>query len=156
MALVGIEGEPTAARTVEVALVNELVKSGAFELVNKREARADDHGGAEYLLRIQVLEFSATEQTGYDEVEVEDSQLKEETGDGKTKRILKAKSMKGTVRCRFDFTTVATNEVRTATTESSETLVANEEKAAIHLPPKLRFLEGLAQKTLHRFFEEYR
>jgi hypothetical protein len=64
--------------------------------------------------------------------------------------------MKGTVRCRFDFTNVVTNEVRTATTESSETVTANEEKAAIRMPPKLRFLEKLAQTTLHRFFEEYR
>lgn len=152
VALVEVRGEPTAAKIVEVALVNELVKDGTFELINKREGRT----GAEFLLQINVIDFTATENTGYDRLEVEDSQLKAETGQARTERLVKVKSLKGVVRCEFQFTNVASGETRTASAEATETFVANEEQGSIRLPPRLRFLEQIAQKAVHRFFEENR
>ena len=75
---------------MEVALVNQLLDRGSFELVNKRELQAArDHvdsaagdwnavarkAGADLALRAKVLEFSADTRDCYSSEEIEDSQL---------------------------------------------------------------------------------
>jgi len=171
IALVEVEGEATPRSVVEVALVNELIKRGTFELINKREVEAarvrfdqdptDWRGiakraGAEVAMRASVLKFSADENQGYSSVKEFDDQLAAERGkdEGETERLYKVRSMKGEVSVNLEFTDLATGESRDGDAHAEETVQADAKSEAIHLPPKLRFLEQLAQKAFERFFEE--
>jgi hypothetical protein len=171
VALIEVDGEDTPRKVVEVALVNQLVERGSFELIGKREVQAArDHvdqgvrdwkgiarrAGAEVALKAKVLEFSADTREGYSSEQVEDSQLAEETGtDGKTERVYKVKGMHGKVRVQLTFFELATNDERVGVAEADEVVKAEGNKGGIHLPPKLRFLETLSNQAFKNFFEKY-
>ena len=170
VALIGVEGEDTAKKITEVALINQLVKRGTFELVSKgavETARTDisqdpmnwkglaKRAGADLALRVKVEEFKAEENAGYSKEEVYDSQLAEENGtDGKTERIYKVKSLDGKVRFNLGFTDLSKNETRFGTAEAAERVEENARTRAVHLPPKLRFLEKLSNQAFEEFFEK--
>ncbi len=156
---------------VEVAIVNELIKRGDFELISKKEferARSEVEAsplaiaetakrlGAHLLLKAEVRESTVDAEQGYDRVETEDSALRDETGNGKTDRLIKVKRLTGRVTIYFEFQDLATSETRSALETESEELRETEERGAIRLPPKLRFLERVVQKTVTRFFEQNR
>lgn len=169
IALVSVEGEDTARKITEVALINQLVKHGSFELLSKgavEKARADvdqdpsdwkglaQRAGAELALRVKVTEFKAEVQTGYHQEEVYDSQLAEENGtDGKTERVYKAKSLDGAVKFDLQFTDLVSQKTTFGTAEANETIQAGAQTSAIHLPPRLRFLEQLSNTAFRKFFE---
>ena len=176
VALVDIDGEETARRVVEVALINQLANRGTFILVSKQDVEAaraapdqsptDWKGlarrsGAEFALRAKVLEFSAETREGYSSEMVEDSQLAQEQGESarKSERIFKAKAIDGKVRVQLEFTELspkdASDAVRVAVAEKTDRVSGDEKDGAIHLPPKLRFLENLTNEAFREFFERY-
>jgi hypothetical protein len=174
VALVEVDGEETARNIVEVALVNQLVRTGYFELVSKQDIEAarvaldvdSSHplavarkSGADYALEAKVLAFDAVEKQGYSEEKVQDSQLEQETGNGETTRVYKVKRLDGHVAVELDFTDVRASgkgETRSAVAEKSEQVSADSRTEAAHLPPRLRFLEKLSNDAFHDFFEKYK
>lgn len=171
VALVDIQGEPTTRRIIEVALVNQLIRTGSFLLIQKSEVEsarsATDQdptdndtlarkSGADYALKTRVLKFEASEHEGFSEESNEDSQLELERGNGKAQRIYRVKSIDAQVQVLLEFKNLKTQEVRTGIAEAREESYADEKDSAIHLPPKLRLLEKLTQKAFHNFFDRYR
>lgn len=171
VALVGVDGEETSQRVVEVALINQLVQNGTFILLSKQDVEqaklvpeqdpTDWRGiarraGGEVALRAKVLNFDAEERQGYSTEEVYDSQLAEEMGtNGKTERVYKVKSLDGYVQVHLDFTLLDNNEDHSGIAEAKDRVVASAKDSSIHLPPKLRFLENIANKAFKEFFEKY-
>jgi hypothetical protein len=175
VALISIDGEPTARSVVEVALVNQLIQHGSFDLVSKQDvekarvAPAQDptdwvgiarRAGADYALKAKVLEFESEEKNGYSSEKVEDSQMAEEMGENArtTERIYKVKSLTGTVRVQMDFskTDAKDPDNRSGVAESSESVTAEAKTEAAHLPPRLRFLEKIAGDAFRKFFDQYK
>src|SRR5689334_6201649 len=87
VALVSVEGDASAEKIVEVALVNQLIKRRSFFLLPKREIerirtaydRAPDdwygvarEAGADYALKADVLQFDAPIHEGFTTEEVYD------------------------------------------------------------------------------------
>lgn len=171
VALMAVDGESTAKKVVEVALINQLVKNGTFIIVNKRDVeaarkrpeidpmdwkRVAEAAGADLALNAKVLKFSADTQEGYSEEEVEDSQLAEERGDdGKTKRVYKVRSMKGEVEVELQFADVKNEDLKRGVAHGEDTVTVEAKDSAAHLPPALRFLEKIANKAFEEFFEKY-
>lgn len=172
VALVDIDGgEDTAQAVVETALVNQLVRRGTFILVSKQAVEAAKaapdqdltdwkglarRAGADYALRAKILDFTANTRTGYSSETVEDSRLAEETGEGKTERLYKVKRMTGHVAVDLDFAGV-TPDTRGASrhevAEATDQVTSEGRTEAAHLPPKLRFLEKIANVAFQRFFQ---
>ena len=175
VALVSIDGESTAQKIVEVALINQLLHRGTFTLISKQElesARKDPtqdptdwrgiakRAGADYALRVQILKFEAPIYEGYSTREVRDSQLAEEQGtDGKTEQVYKVKAMEGHVKFELKWThlTPGNKEIETRTTlaEAQERVEASAHNTSIHLPPPLRFLETLSNRAFSQTFGGY-
>jgi hypothetical protein len=170
VALVSIEGEDTARKITEVALINQLVKRGTFELISKgavETARTDvdqdptdwkglaKRSGAELALRVRVNRFNADVKSGYSKEEVYDSQLAEENGtDGKTERIYRAKALVGDVQFELKFTDLATQTTTRGIAEATDRVESNAKLSAVTLPPRLRFLETLSNTAFKKFFEQ--
>lgn len=172
VALVEVEGETTPRKIVEVALINQLIQKGSFILVSKqdvetaRRAPAQDpndwqgiarRAGADLALRARVIQFDADTREGYSSEEVEDSQLAAERGKdkGKDTRYFKAKSLTGKVQVELEFTQLDNGEARRAIATHEETVTADAKSSAIHLPPKLRFLEKISNEAFRDFFDRY-
>jgi hypothetical protein len=173
VALVEVEGEPTARRVVEVALVNQLLRRGTFELLSRQdvenartEAGQDPtdwrgiarRAGADWALRAEVVRFSAEEHQGYSSQQVEDGQLAAERGeaDRRTERVFKVRSLEGDVGIGLTFAELKTGELRQAVAEARDRAVSDETGAgAPRLPPRLRFLERLTEEAFRRFFDQY-
>lgn len=179
VALVEISGEASARPIIEVALVNQLIQRGTFELVSKQEVEiarsAPEQGpldgegiarraGADYALRAFVLQFEAKEYSGHSSSEVEDSQLAAERGESerKTQRMYPVRSLEGVVRIQLEFTPLAhlssadwTPSAQSAIAEAEERQVVEGKDEAIHLPPKQRFLEKLTNQAFRKFFDQY-
>jgi hypothetical protein len=178
VALISVEGEQTARSVTEVALVNQLIKHGSFELVSKQDVekarQAPDQdptdwigiarrAGAEYGLRAKVLEFDATERQGYSSEQKEDPRLEQDMGSlmkkgQKTERVYKVKSLTGKVRVQLEFakTDPKDPDLRTAVAEAEDSVTVEAKTEAAHLPPRLRFLEKLENEAFAKFFEQYK
>jgi len=165
VALVEITGPDTSKKIVEVVLVNFLMKTGAFTLLNKKEvdkARAhhaqdpmDLNGiakraGADESLKIAVDIFKAEIVEGYSSEKINDPQLIEERGEEakNEERLFKVKRLDGHVKLMLNFTNLMTLKTRTKVLEATDSKTSDEQKGAAHLPPKLRFLEELTEKAL--------
>ncbi len=178
VALVEIDAEPSTRLSVEVSLVNELIARGTFELIAKgdlEKAKQDPalnpldavalgkRVGADYVLKTRVRSFTADETSGYVKIKVEDSQLAAEQGEKArwTEKPVKAKSLVGTVHLELEFTDLArfeknpTDAVKTGPAVATQRIDATEEKGAIALPPKMKFLDQLTRKAVRSFFEEF-
>ncbi len=172
VALVAIEGESTEVKIIEVALVNQLMANGSFFLISKEDVnkakKAHDldprdwmglakRVGADYALRAKVIEFAADTQEGFSKIEVEDSQLAAERGEKerKTERVVKAARLDGRVKVELEFTAASDGDRRIAVAEAEDQVSQEADKGAIHLPPKLRFLETLTNKAFKEFFDRY-
>lgn len=170
VALVEIEGESTGRKVVEVALVNQLLREGTFILVPKKDldlirqtpesetAQAQDlarRAGADFALKVRLLEFEANETQGFNEEEIEDSQLKAERGgSGITRRLNRVRSLQGQVRAQLEFIDVNTSEVQIGIAQHTDQVTVEQKTSAAHLPPRLRFLEAMTQKAFEHFFSE--
>ncbi len=170
VALVDVEGEPSERKIVEIALINQLVKRGSFIVIAKNEveeakAAYDSDStnwleiakkaGADVALKAKVLEFSGTTTEGYSEEEINDSQLEAERGDGHDKRVYKVKALRGKVSVELSFGRLDQDDVRIGiATEAGEVIEESRTKAA-RLPPKMRYLESLANEAFRDFFEKH-
>ncbi len=172
VALIEVQGEETARKIVEVALVNQLIKNGTFILLPKQDVDAArvsvdqdstdwkgvaKRAGAEVALRARVLKFDATTSEGYSSEIVDDSQMAEERGEDarKVEQLYKVKAMKGDVQVELQFATLSDGDIRYAVAEYQEEVKAEGNKGGIHLPPKLGFLEKLTNEAFARFFHKY-
>lgn len=171
VALVEVLGEATARQATEVALINQLTRRGTFILISKQEVQAArtqfqqdpsdwkgiaKRAGADFALKARVLEFKSDQNTGYSTEQTEDSQLEAETGNGKTERLYKAKSLTGSVKVELQFANLETGDTRVGTGEKTGQALADERNGAAHLPPRLSFLTGLLEQCFEDFFEKYR
>lgn len=173
VALIDVDGEETARKIVEVALVNQLTRHGSFILANKKEvqdaASAPDlkpgdwkslaeRVGADYALRARVLKFDADTSEGYSRVKEYDSQIAAEQGSdhGEVERLYKVKALRGDIQVELSFTDAKTGEVRTGVAEAQKEVQAEAKNSSAHLPPKLGFLESLSNEAFQRFFEKYK
>jgi len=178
VALVEVEAETTQRQMIEVALVNQLVRDGSFELISKQaidEARRapeispDDwkalakKAGAEVALRARVVEMEAKDHKGWTRIEKEDSLLAAEQGESarKSKQLVRAQSLEGRVQIELAFTDLITSEnpdteTRKAIAEATETVSSDQSQGPIQLPAKMRFLEKLVNRAFADFFEKYR
>jgi hypothetical protein len=175
VALIEVDGEATARSITEVALINQLMKHGSFDIVSKQDVDAartapeqdptDWRGigrraGADYALKAKILEFTSEEHEGYSSEEVEDSQLAAEMGESarKTQHLYKVKSLTGKVRVQLDFarTDVKDADLRSGVAESEDKVTAEAKTEAAHLPPRLRFLEKIENEAFRKFFEQYK
>jgi hypothetical protein len=170
VALVEVEGESTPRKIIEVALVNQLVHRGTFNLIAKQDVEASrvavdqdptdwkgiaKRAGADYALRAKVLKFEAPIHEGYSSEEVYDSQLAHEMGtDGKTQQVYKIKAMEGDVQIQLQFTRLEDGDTRTGIAQAQQKVEASAKTSSIHLPPQLRFLEDLSNKAFKEFFEK--
>jgi hypothetical protein len=170
VALVEMDGEDTAKRIVEVALINQLVKRGTFLIVSKEDVEkarvATDinpadwqsvgrRAGAEYAIRAKVLEFAADERSGYSSEVVKDSQMEEETGEAETENVYKVKSLEGRVRVQMEFASLLEKDMRSGVAEASDKVVSEQKTQRAELPPRLRFLEQLSNRAFKEFFDKY-
>ncbi len=172
VALVEVEGESTARSVIEVALVNQLVKRGTFILVSKKDieqAKTAPHQNpadwqgvaksaqADVALRAIVKKFEAETQDSYEKEAVIDSQYAAEQGtDGKTERIVPVKTLSGEVQVELLWTSLGKNETVSGIAEAKNSIQEKASKSAIHLPPRLRFLETLTNEAFAKFFDRYR
>jgi len=172
VALIRVDGEATAKSVVEVALINQLTQKGTFILVSKEDVEAAraapsqdpmnfkgiaKRAGADYALSAKVLQFDGDTRQGYSTETYEDSQLAQEQGESarKAERIYKVKSLTGHVRVELAFTDVNSGELRSAVAEAEDTVTEEGRTEAIHLPPKLRYLEKLSNQAFAKFFDQY-
>jgi hypothetical protein len=169
VALISIEGGEASARSIiETALVNQLMQRGTFILVSKQDVaearRAPDQNptdwkgiarraGADYALKARILDFTADTQGGYSSETVEDSQLKAETGNGKTEQIYKVRRITGHVLVALDFARAAGGHASSGTAEATDQATAGSRTESATLPPKLRFLEKVANNAFQKFFQ---
>lgn len=173
VALVEVSGEDTAKRIAEVALINQLIKSGDFEIIGKRELEQARQGtaidpmdwrqlaraaGADYALRIDVQRFDAPVREGFSTEKVYDSQIAEERGkaNGEIERVYRVRRLDGSVQFALAFTDLVTGDTRTATAQAERQVLAEARSEAAHLPPRLRFLEELSNQAFAEFFKRYR
>lgn len=173
IALVDIDGgEDTAQAVVETALVNQLIKRGTFILIAKQavetaKAAPDQdltdwkgiarRAGADYALRARILDFTASTRQGYSSETIEDSRLKAETGEGETQRLYKVKRMTGHVAVKLDFAGVTPETgkaSRDEVAEATDQVTVEGRTEAAHLPPRLRFLEKIANEAFQKFFRK--
>ncbi len=170
VALVDIEGEASERSVVEVALINQLAKHGSFVLVNKREIEAAKtaydsdttkwldiakKAGAEIALKAHVLEFNGDTQEGYSKEPIEDSQLEAERGDGHDERVFKVKALRGKVCVQLTFHQLENHDERVGIAEAEGEVIEEARVKAARLPPKMRYLETLANQAFASFFEKY-
>jgi hypothetical protein len=170
VALVEVTGETTARRVAEVALINQLTARGTFILISKEDvdaARAAyqqdpsdwkgiaKRSGADYALIAHVLEFKSDVRTGYSHETVQDSLMEKDTGSATTDNLYKVKSLTGTVQIELQFAELKSGDVHKGLTEKTDTVTADERNGGIHLPPRLRFLEGLCNEAFKEFFDKY-
>lgn len=174
VALIDVEGESTSRKVAEVALINQLMKRGSFVLIPKEDVEkarlaptqdpTDWQGiarraGAEVALRMKILQFDADTREGYSSEEVKDEILAKERGDdGKAERLYKVKAMDGTVKVEVQYADLRKDppDVRTGIAQASDKVQAEARTTSAHLPPKLRFLENLANEAFAKFFEQYK
>lgn len=171
VALIAVEGEETARRVAEVALVNQLVKSGDFDLLARQDVEKSRAAlgvdttspvaiargaGADLALVARVVRFETQERSGYSKEKINDSQLEAETGNGQTERLYKVRALDGDVAMELVFTDVATGEVRRAEAARKETVTVEDRARRESLPPRLRFLEKLTNEAFAEFFATHR
>jgi hypothetical protein len=148
------------------------LKRGTFELVSKQDVEAAraapeqdpmdwmgiaKRAGADYALRAKVLELAADVHEGYSSEIIDDSQMAAERGEEerKTEHLYKVKSLEGKMKVELQFANVATREIKTGIAEGTDKAVSEARTEAAHLPPKLRFLEKIANDAFQKFFDQY-
>jgi len=98
-------------------------------------------------------------------MEVDDPQLAEERGSGKTDRIYKGKQLEAHVKVELEFSHVSLPEksdqkadpdVRTGIAEATRKVLAEGRDSAPHLPPSLRVLEEVTNEAFRDFFKKYK
>lgn len=166
MALAEVRGGPESKSHVEVALVNEIIDQGRFEIIDRtsvQEAlvsypdrsdwkRLGGYLKADYILAFKVSEFAVKEKEGYDRVEEEDPSLEAETGNAKTSRYTKVKGRQGTVSLQGTVFNVVEGRVSyDGMGTAAEDMRVTE--GNFSAPGKMQLLEKLTKRAIRDFFE---
>lgn len=168
VALVEIKGAPESKNQVEIAIINEILEHGRFEIVDRvtvQDAlttyptesdwkRLGDKVDADYIMSVRIAEFKVDERQGYDKLVEEDSVLAEEAGQTKPMmgtRYQKIKAYSGFVRLNIIMFDVDQNAIiYQGAGQASETQNSRDMK----LPGKMKLLETLAHRAVTDFFEK--
>ncbi len=171
IAIIEITGETTGQRIAEVALINQIRKRGTFVLVSKKDvstarvafdqdptARLEiaKRAGADLALVMDVRRFSAEVRKGFDRNREYDSQMAEDRGENEAEvdRLIPVHTMEGEVQFDLAFMPVDGSEPKQGEAAASRSITERAKDAAIHLPPKLRFLEELSNEAFEKYFEQ--
>lgn len=167
VAIANVDGPKEARKHVEVALINEVIDQGRFEVLDRtsvREAlsvyphhsdwkRLGDHLKADFILNVKVIHFTVKEREGFDAVEEEDSLLTEESGASEAirgRRYVKVKGNAGHVRLKMTFFDVGQNKIlHDGYGEALETVNSRDNPKG----GKMALLEKLTEKAVRNFFE---
>ena len=168
VALAEVTGAAESRTHVEVALINEIIEKGRFEVVDRAtmaaaladfptEADWQKLGRsvkADFVLAVNINKFDVTERRGLDRVEYEDSVLAQEAGQSKplkATRYEKVRSLEGTVRLSAVFFDVAENViVHQGFGEATETANSRDRK----VEGKMALLERLTARAMRDFFDK--
>lgn len=167
IALAEIRGAAGAKKQVEVALVNEIIEEGRFQIVDRatvQEAltayphesdwqRLGQKVGADYVMSLEIAEYGVRERQGHDKVEEDDSQLAADYGTTKpmkATRYVKVKSFEGFVKVNGLFFDVAENAIVYKGAGTASRVQSSRGAAPLG---KLRLLEDLSAKAIRNFFE---
>lgn len=168
VALAEIKSAAQSKTQVEVAIINEILEHGRFEIVDRtsvQEAlvtyptqtdwkRLGEKLDADYIMSVRVAEFKVDERHGYDVTEEEDSVLAEEAGQSKpikTKNYYKVKSYTGFVRLLIVLFDVKRDAIAyQGSGESNQTVNSRD----MNMPGKMKLLETLTHKAVTDFFEK--
>lgn len=166
VAVAEIDGPKEARKHVEVALANEIIEHGRFQIIDRTTVndakvtypdrsdwkRLGEKVGADYVLGVKILDFSIKEREGYDSVEEEDSLLTEEAKSDEPivgKRYVKVKGDAGSVRLKMSFYDVAQGKMlQEGVGQASDNL--NTRDGNIR---KMDFLESLTAQAVQNFFD---
>lgn len=168
VALAEIEGAAESKNMVEVAIINEILEKGRFEVVDRKTVkdalatypterdwkRLGEKLGADYIMSIRISEFKVDEHQGYDAVEEVDSVLTEESGESKPvvgKRYVKVKSYSGHVKLDTILFNVAQDAIVYRGVGEAASTVGSGDKS---MPRKMQLLEQLAQRAISDFFNK--
>jgi hypothetical protein len=168
VALADVRGAGESKTHVEVALVNEVIENGRFEIVDRATVQSAlaEHPtdadwqalgkavGADYVLSVNVSEFNVAERSGLDRVEYEDSVLAEERGERKpvqATRYSRVKSLEGSVKLSALLFDVSENII-VHQGFGSATKTANSRERKV--PGKMALLEELSARAMRDFFEK--
>ncbi|MBN20148.1 MAG: hypothetical protein CL678_02585 [Bdellovibrionaceae bacterium] len=170
VALVEMKGTPTAQRITEVALINQLVHHGSFKLIPKKrieqlKSQYDTDStqlvsiakkaNADYALWIDIQQFKAEDEKTKVFKKTIDEDLLAETGSGVTEKVVPLITREGVYSASVRFMNLQTEKTSTGEVFSEKKEIHEEIKSAIHLTPKLRFLEMLAEDAFQKFFKEH-
>lgn len=167
VALAEINGAAESRSHVEVAVINEILDQGRFQIIDRATVqdalvtypaesdwqRLGKKVGADYILAIRIAEFAVTERKGYDKVQEEDSVLTEESGETKPVvgvRYQKVKSYEGFVKLGCTFFDVSENAIIHQGAGHATATYNSRDKG---MPGKLGLLEKLSRLAITDFFE---
>ena len=71
-------------------------------------------------------------------------------------RVVPVKTLSGEVQVELQWTSLAQNQTVSGIAEAKNSIEEKARTSAIHLPPRLRFLETLTQEAFSKFFDRYR
>lgn len=168
VALADIKGGNESKSHVEVALINEILDQGRFEIIDRKTVkdaqatyptegdwkRLGEKVGADYVLAVRIVEFKIDEHQGYDKVEEEDSVLTEESGASKPvigKRYQKIKAYEGNVKLDMKLFDVAQDKIAYQGRGEAKELMSSRDKS---LPRKMQLLESLTHKAVNDYFNK--
>lgn len=167
VAITDIEGESTARRVFETSLINQILKHGNFELIPKKSvevAKVDPtlvpgdllavakKAGADFALSAKIQKFEALDEEGVSEEQIDDPVLAEERGDGQDKRFYKVRRMTASILVEFKTTDLGSGKSHLFLIEDHHALTEEAKTQAIHMPPKLRYLEERMNTAVEKFF----
>lgn len=170
VAMTEIKGSPEEVKHVEVAIINEILDRGRFQIVDKATVQdalvayptESDYEGlgkkvdADYVLAVKVKDWVVDERKGYDKVESEDSVLEQESGEKGKKvvgtRYVKVKGWRGRVKLECDFWDVGAGKMTySGFGEASDTWNSRDHQDYMG---KMQLLEQLSAKAITDFFEK--
>ncbi|GEM_PF-1623947 len=167
VAIAQIDAAKESRAHVEVAIINEVIDQGRFEVLDRTTVldalstypdrsdwkRLGDFLKSDFILGVKVVDFTVKERQGYDTIEEDDSLLTEESGSSKTvrgKRHVKVKGNAGKVRLKLTFFDVAQDKVlHEGFGEASETVNSRDNPEG----GKMALLERLTAMAVRNFFE---
>lgn len=167
VALAEINGAKEARLQTEIAIVNDIIEKGRFQILDRATVQsalvqhptsADWQAlgkelGADLILSVDILEFQLDSRNGYDAIEEEDSLLSAEhrsSRDQKWKHYYKVKSQTGLVKVRVRFFDVSSGSFSLSQeNEASRTYNSRDGD----MPRAMKILEELTQQAVTTAFD---
>jgi curli biogenesis system outer membrane secretion channel CsgG len=167
VALAEVRGAKEARTQVEVAIVNEIIEQGRFQIIDRATVanalvehptegdwqRLGQALGADIIFSVDVVEFKTDQRTGYDAIEEEDSLLSEEHRESRKKKwrkLYKVRQREGYVKLNMRFFDVAQGRV---ISEGPAEASASHNSRDGDTPRAMKLLETLTSKAVRSYFD---